>query len=563
MVQRILRILNWEVSGLHEAAFLLGISSLSSQFLALFRDRLLAGNFGASRSLDIYYASFRIPDLLFISVGSFLAITVIIPMIISKVEEDRDNGIYNAKIFLGQLLTVFSFAMIFFSVIVFIFMPSLSAIIAPGFDDATQEMVVTLSRILLLSPFFLGLSNLLGSVTQSFKKFIVYALSPIFYNLGIIFGILFLYPMFGLPGLAMGVSLGAFMHFVIQVPIVLRMGMMPALSTKIDFSEIKKVFSLSLPRTIALGVNQLAIMFLIAQGSFMKAGSISIFNFSYNLQSVPLAVIGVSYSVAALPEMSRIFSKKNIIDFVNYIEKAFNHILFWSIPITVLFIVLRAQIVRSVLGSGMFSWNDTRLTIAALAVFSVSVIAQNLIQLLDRVYYATGRTAKPVVVKIVSSLSIIIFAYIFVDVFSSNNFIRSTLEYVLRVDDATGTEILMLPLAFSLGMLLNLISLFLLFIYDFDSFSKKFRTTTLQVGGSSVVMGWIVYWLLGKISILFKIDTFWEIFLQGFVAATVGVLVHILILKILKSSEYLEIEKSIKNKFWKAETVLPGPEEIW
>lgn len=562
MVQRILRILNWEVSGLHEAAFLLGISSLSSQFLALFRDRLLASNFGAGRSLDIYYASFRIPDLLFISVGSFLAITVIIPIIVSKIEEDGERGFCNAKVFLGQLLSVFSIVMVLSSVVVFVFMPDLSMIVTPGFDGEAQEMVVFLSRILLLSPFFLGLSNLLGSVTQSFKKFIVYALSPIFYNLGIIFGIIFLYPVFGLPGLAMGVAFGAFMHFVIQVPVVLRMGMMPILSLNIDFKEIKKVFALSLPRTIALGVNQLAIMFLVAQGSFMKAGSISIFNFSYNLQSVPLAVIGVSYSVAALPEMSRIFSNKNIQNFVNYIEKAFNHIIFWSVPITVLFIVLRAQIVRSILGSGMFSWNDTRLTIAALAVFSVSVIAQNLILLLDRVYYATGHTTKPVLAKIVSSISIIVFAYIFVNVFSSNNLIRTTLEYVLRVDDATGTEILMLPLAFSLGMLLNLISLFLLFVYDFDTFSKRFVTTIIQVGSASLVMGSVVYWLLGRISLLFKIDTFLEIFLQGFVAGMVGILVQIVILKILNSTEYLDIEKSIKNKFWKAETVLPGPEEI-
>lgn len=562
MVKRILKILNWEVGGLHEAAFLLGISALSSQVLALLRDRLLAGTFGASRSLDIYYASFRIPDLLFISVGSFLAVTVMIPMIIQKIEENKEDGLCRARDFLGQILTVFSFTMILASVVVFIFMPQISELITPGFDAESRSMVVLLSRILLLSPFFLGLSNLLGSVTQSFKKFLVYALSPLFYNLGIITGIVFLYPMFGLPGLAMGVAFGAFMHFIIQVPVVLRMGMFPSLSLNIDFKEIKRVSVLSFPRTLALGINQLAIMFLIAEGSFMKVGSISIFNFSYNLQSVPLAVIGVSYSVAALPELSRIFSKNNITEFVRYIERAFNHIIFWSIPITVLFIVLRAQIVRTILGVGRFSWSDTRLTIAALAIFALSVVAQNLIQLLDRVYYATGHTKKPVIAKIVSSVLIIVLAYTFIDVFSSNNFIRRTLEFVLRVDDVPGTEILMLPLAFSLGTIFNLLFLFIMFIFDFASFSKQFRITILQVGGASMVMGAVSYWLLGQMSFVFEIDTFWEIFLQGFVAGTVGILINVIILKLIKSSEYLEIEKSLMKKFWRAETVLPNPEEI-
>ncbi|HRY62223.1 MAG TPA: lipid II flippase MurJ [Candidatus Paceibacterota bacterium] len=562
MVQKILKILNWEVGGLHEAAFLLGVSALSSQVLALLRDRLLASTFGASRSLDIYYASFRVPDLIFISVGSFLAVTVIIPMIIQKIEDDKDNGFCNAREFLSQILTVFSLTMVVTSAVAFTLMPKLSGLITPGFDAESTKSAVLLSRILLLSPFFLGLSNLLGSVTQAFKKFFVYALSPLFYNLGIIIGIVFLYPIFGLPGLAMGVALGAFMHFAIQIPVVVKTGMFPTFSLNIDFKEIKKVSTLSFPRTLALGINQLAIMFLVAEGSFMKAGSISIFNFSYNLQSVPLAVIGVSYSVAALPEMSRIFSKKNISEFVEYIEGAFNHIIFWSLPITVLFIVLRAQIVRTILGAGMFSWNDTRLTIAALAIFALSVIAQNLIQLLDRVYYATGHTIKPVMAKIVSSILIIVLAYFFVDVFNSNNLIRSTLEFVLRVGDVEGTEILMLPLAFSLGTMFNLISLFIMFILDFDTFSKKFMTTILQVGGSSLVMGFVSYWLLGQISLLFEIDTLWEIFLQGFVAGILGICVHLIILKLIKSSEFLEIERSLRKKFWKTETVIPNPEVI-
>lgn len=562
MVQRILKILNWEVSGLHEAAFLLAVSSFSSQILALLRDRLLAGAFGAGRELDIYYASFRIPDLVFISLGSFLAITVLIPIIISKVEDGGDSGAEKARKFLSGILTVFILCMALVSAVLFSAMPYLSGVIAPGFDEKSLNSLVILSRILLLSPFFLGISNLLGSATQSFKKFFVYALSPIFYNLGIILGIIFFYPIFGLSGLAFGVVLGAFMHFAIQIPTIYKMGMLPSLSFDIDLKELKKVSLLSLPRTFALGANQLAIIFLISLGSMMKAGSIAVFNFSFNLQSVPLAIIGVSYSAAALPDMSRIFSKKNVDEFVRYIEKAFKHIIFWSVPVVVLFIVLRAQIVRTILGSGNFGWEDTRLTAAALAIFSLSVVAQNLIQLLDRVYYAVGNTWKPVFTKVLSAIIIVISAFVLTDIFSKADFFRKTFEFIFRVEGLDGSDILMLPLAYSIGSIFNLLVLFGLYVYDFKNFSGGFIRTFFESLFASVCMGFVSYYALQVLSVILPLNTFWGIFGQGLLAGIIGILVAIVLLKFLKNGELKDIEVVLRKKFWRAETISPGPDEI-
>lgn len=562
MVRRILNILNWEVGGLHEAAFLLGLSSFLSQILALFRDRLLAGTFGAGRELDIYYASFRIPDLIFISLGSFLAITVLIPAIICKFESSEKDGAEKAKKFVSELMTVFTVCMIVASIVIFFSMPYLAGLVAPGFDQDSLDSLVMLSRILLLSPFFLGLSNLFGSITQSFKKFFVYALSPILYNLGIISGIVFFYPIFGLPGLAFGVALGALMHFLIQIPAIYKMGMLPFLTADINWPELKKVSMLSLPRTLALGANQIAVICLVALGSMMKAGSIAVFNLSFNLQSVPLAIIGVSYASAALPDMSRIFSKKDIGGFVEYIEKAFKHIVFWSIPVVVLFIVLRAQIVRTILGSGQFNWNDTRLTAAALAIFSLSVVAQNLIQLLDRVYYATGNTWKPVATKVFSAILIIFSAYFVTDIFRGSGYFKDFFEFIFRVEGIEGTEILMLPFAYSIGSLFNLFALLFFYVFDFKNFSGNFRRTLLETGFASLLIGIVAYYMLQVLSFILPTETFFGIFEQGFVAGIVGILAGVIFLKLLGSSELADIESVFKKKFWKAETISPGPEEI-
>ncbi|PIT89251.1 MAG: hypothetical protein COU27_01300, partial [Candidatus Levybacteria bacterium CG10_big_fil_rev_8_21_14_0_10_36_7] len=235
MVKRILKLFHSECSGLHKAAVLLGLSSLASSVLALFRDRLLAGTFGAGKELDLYYAAFRVPDFVYVLSITVIAITVLIPMILERAEND---GKEKTKEFLDGVLTVFVVIMFVFLGIAFFAMPWIAKIIAPGFSEAEQIKLVLLSRILLLSPFFMGLSNLFSSIVQSYKRFYIMALSPILYNLGIIIGIVFFCPVFGLKGLIFGVVLGAFAHFFIKIPTSASLGLLPKITKKVNFREV-------------------------------------------------------------------------------------------------------------------------------------------------------------------------------------------------------------------------------------------------------------------------------------------------------------------------------------
>src|SRR3989344_1531956 len=91
MVERILRLIGQEVRGLHEAAYLLGFFALLSQILALFRDRLLAHYFGAGATLDVYYAAFRIPDLVFAGVASLVSVYVLLPFLEERMRISEDE----------------------------------------------------------------------------------------------------------------------------------------------------------------------------------------------------------------------------------------------------------------------------------------------------------------------------------------------------------------------------------------------------------------------------------------------------------------------------------------
>lgn len=560
MVKKVFNLLNREFKNINQAAIILGFFTLLSQILGLVRDRAFAHFLGPSSSLDVYYAAFKVPDFIFVSVASLASVTVILPFLVEKlgVKEDGElNGnSVKAKKFLNDTFTVFLWAMIGASVLAFIFMPSLVKIVAPGFSGAELKDLVYLSRIMVLSPIFLGLSNLFGSVTQMFKKFFVFALSPVFYNSGILLGVLVFFPIFGLPGLAYGVVLGAIMHMAIQFPVLVRHGFFPKISWKIDWASLKEMITLSLPRTIGLSLSTLSLIAIIAIASKIGTGSISIFQFSLNLQNVPLGIIGISYSVAAFPTLARFFSGGNIKEFVSYITLAARQIIFWSLPVMFLFIVLRAQIVRVILGTGQFTWQDTRLTAASLAVFAISVTAQSLILLFTRGYYAAGNTKRPLFINLFATFLTIVSAFWFVSFFKSNMQFQFFFESLLRIENIANSEIIMLPLAYSLGAILNAVLLWLSFRKDFSVKENKrafLLKSFLQSFASAFFIGFVAYGFLNVFDNIFNINTFWGILGQGFFSGMLGICSGYVVLKLLKNEQVKQIEETLhRKKFWKA-----------
>src|SRR3989344_5065038 len=346
-MEKILRIFTKESGNVNQAALLLGSFTLLSQILALFRDRALAHFIGPSATLDAYYAAFRVPDLIFVGIASLASITVLIPFLVAKMNEEKVTP--EARKFLNDIFTVFICMMVLISFFAYLLMPHMVFFIAPGFEPELQLKVVALSRIMLLSPMLLGLSNLLGTVTQLFRKFFIYSLSPVFYNIGIIFGVLFFYPAWGIYGMGGGVALGALLHFSVQLFASGHSGFIPKFSLSVNFDDIKKTALISLPRTMGLAFNNIALIVIIALASYLQDGSISIFNFSYNLQSVPLNIIGISYAVAAFPTLAKSFGAGKRDEFKQHLKDAARAIVFWSLPVIFLFIVLRAQIVRVIL----------------------------------------------------------------------------------------------------------------------------------------------------------------------------------------------------------------------
>jgi len=564
IASRLRELIGRRYESLHQAALILGLSAIISQVLALVRDRIFAHIFGAGATLDIYYAAFKIPDLLFVSVASLVSMSVLIPYFTRELKMS-DKA---ARDFLDSVFTVFITLLVALGGLAYLFMPRLAPLVAPGFSPEALAELVRVSRLLLLSPLFLGLSGHISSVVHSFKRFAIYALSPVLYNLGIILGALLLYPHFGLPGLAMGVVFGAFLHFAVQWPTVKSVGFAPRPRFPIIWSKVREVFLVSIPRTLTLGIHQIIIIFFTAMASSIATGSISVFNFAFNLQSVPLAVIGVSYSMAAFPTLSRLFASGAIKEFGQQVSLAARNIIFWSLPITALFVVLRAQIVRTILGTGAFDWTSTRLTAAALAIFAISVLAQGLVLLFVRGYYASGNTRTPLVINIVSGLTMIGLAYIFTEVLTNSQSFFYFFESLFRVTGISGREIviLMLPLAYSLGIILAALIYLILFSRRFGQENRDIMRTLRHSFYAAVLMGAVAYEALALFDNLFNLETLPGIFMQGLLSGLVSIICGALVLIALQNEEIGSLYATVRKRFWKGGVAypvsVPGPEEI-
>jgi putative peptidoglycan lipid II flippase len=553
MVKRVFNFVYREVRGLHQAAYVIALFSVGSQILAIIRDRLLAHTFGAGFELDLYYTAFRIPDLLFVLFASVLSVYVLLPFVNKYTELDTRQA--GAEV-LSQVFTVFLYVYAGVALVLALTASWYVPYVFPGFSD-NYETLVMLLQILLIQPFLLGLSSLCGVVTQMNHRFVLYALSPLLYNIGIIGGIAFLYQPFGLMGLVLGVIIGALGHLLVQVPFVVKSDYAFKVVSKIKWRLVGSVMAVSIPRALTLSVNQIVLLVLIGLASSMSTGSVSVFQFAFNLQSVPLAIIGMSYSVAAFPTLSNLFAKQDKLGFSLQLITALRHIIFWSIPVIGLVIVLRAQIVRVLLGSGEFDWGDTRLTAAVLAIFVISLIAQAILLLLIRAFYAGGKTKLPLVVSLIGGISSIGLAFWFKSIYLGNQTFQSVLNDLFRLTDVAGSEVLVLALAFVLGQFIQLIILLLVSKKALEVCYKPLRKLFFQSSLAGLAGAVSAY-----VTLVFVVDgvnqeTFIGIMLQGISASIMGVIAIILTYLAMDSSEIKEIYRSFHTRIFKTDVIAP------
>lgn len=530
------------------AAGLLVIASLVSRVLGIVRNGLLSLQFGAGATTDIYLAAFRIPDFLYgilIMGGISTAFLPLFSDFFSKQEKE-------AWRFANNLLHVLMVVLLVLSALAFLGAPALIQLVAPGFSSEQQELTTGLTRLMLLSPLLLGVSSVFSGILQYFGKFFAYSLAPIFYNLGIIAGILFLAPIFGVWGLGFGVVAGAFLHFAIQIPAALTSGFSwhPVLHWKDQ--AIGRVFRLALPRTFAAAGLHINLIVVTALASVISTGSITIFTYANDIQHFPIGLIGASFALAAFPLLSRLFAEHKVEEFREAFVTTLKQVLFLVMPISLLTFLLRAQVVRLVYGAGSkFTWDDTRLTAAVLGIFAFGVLFQALIPFFARTFFAMQDTKIPTAISVASVVLNIFLALFLVDVLAFPNTLFHFLVVSLKLQGIADIRILALPLALTLAGIFQGILLFaFLQKYVKEILKKDLYLSIVKTGFASLASGLVTYGILQAYGGVFPLATYEEVLGQFILASFGGCIAYIIVAFLVKSSEMLYFWRACRAKMY-------------
>ena len=527
---------NAPIHSIGGAAMIIASAGIASRLFGFLRDRILASQFGAGDTLDAYYAAFRIPDLLysFLVLGALSA--AFIPVFTELYVHKKEDEAWELA---SALLHSLIFSLGVLSILAAICMHPLMSILVPGFSPEKRELTEHFTRIMLLSPIFLGMSAVFGGVLVSLKRFVLYSIAPIFYNVGIIFGAVVFVPYFGAIGLAWGVVLGAVFHACIQYIDLKSSGFIykPVYFGFFTNDSVRRVMLLMIPRSLAMAINQISFLVVTIFASTLMSGSLAVFSFANNIQSIPLGLFGVAFSLAVFPSLSALAAKEAHDEFFTIFAITFRRILFFVLPVSVLMLVLRAQIVRVLLGSGQFDWTDTIATFGVLGILSISLFAQSLIPLLARAFFAIQNTRTPLYIALVSEACHIAFIFLFIGKHGING----------------------LALAFSLATIINMALLYIFLRRHFAHAWKDAHifTPSLKIIFASVVTGIVAQFT--KMAFGFnnnELDTFVAIFTQMIVTVFVGMSVFVVI------SWYLHIEEFVNIKNFFMRKLLGQPQNL-
>lgn len=541
------KLFNSQSKTITSAAIILGAASLVSRLLGVFRDRILAGKFGAGDALDVYFAAFRIPDLVYnlLVVGALTA--GFIPVFTAYLKTKRDSnsprtvlGLLSengsrtreamsdeARYLANDVLNIVGLGLVLVCGLAIIFARQIVPLITPGFNPQKIEITINLTRLIFLSPIFLGISGVFSGVLQSFKHFIAFSLAPIFYNLGIIFGAVFLTNSFGIYGLGLGVVLGAFLHMMVQVPSAVFFGFRYRPVLDFYHDGIRRIGRLMIPRTFSLGLSQFNFLAMTIIASTLASGSLAIFNFAYNIYAFPLGIVAASYAVAAFPTMTHYAQEKDWKSFGQSFSSVFRQILFFIIPASALLIVLRAQIVRVVLGTGKFDWNDTILTINALQFLVLGLFADALVLLLIRGFFALEDTSTPFILGIFDTLVRVAGAY-----------------FLSRYFGVAG-----MAAGFASGCVVYAILLWFFLRKKSGGLDhNKIFSSTAKILVASFFAALSTYGILHIFANLVNMRTLLGVFTQGLAAGLVGILIYIISSFLLRSEEMFGFWRAINHR---------------
>src|SRR3989344_3702975 len=485
-------------TSMFSSAMMLSVMIVISRLFGFFRYRTLSGLF-TKEELDIFFASFRLPDLVFEILITGALTSTIIPIFI-KYQGNKEELNVNISSIINLILIVMGGLI----VILYLSMGFIVPLITPGFDNQKIEAVILYSQFLLLGQLpFLIIGNFLTGIGQANKMFFLSALAPILYNLAIIISAIFFSSRFYLLAPIFGVMIGAVLFLLVQLPVLSGSNFSYSFILK-KTSGMLDFFRIVVPRALTVVFAQIDATIDLILTTLLGAGSSTLFYFAQHLQLLPVSVIGVAFGQASLPYLTEVYQDKKFEEFKKIVVDSVLNLFFFTIPITSFFIFARPPLVRFFFGGPKFDWEATVATAITLSYFSISLPFHTIYYFITRCFYAFLDTKTPFFVSMISILVNTVLSLVFV--------------LILKL------PVWYLAASFSFAMIINVTSLILILAHKIEGLN--FRLLIIESAKMitvTVIASLLVYFLMKFLDEL-VFDTAYTI--NVFFLLTVGGLVY-------------------------------------
>lgn len=373
----------------YNGAILLGLSSLLSRLLGVFRANRLAAIFGTTEASNAYFTAFTLPDLIYALLVYGAVSAAFVPIFTSLQETKRESDPWD---FTSNVLIVLLSSTTLACIFIWLFTPQITDLLYSGLPPSTKSLTADLLRILILSPLIFTVSAICGGVQTALGKFSAYALAPILYNLSIIIGIVYFQDIYAV---AWATVCGAALHAFIQFIAVYKFGFRFSFEISRQWINIRHFFWLALPRIFAITTTHINLVVDASIATLVPFGSLAILRYAQDINSFPMGIIGLSVATASFGTLSSLIAQNDHLKFAYLIQKKLLRILYFIIPATIGLHLTRHEIVSLILHGGVFNSTDLTQTAHTLSFLAMGLIGTATIPLLARAFYAQQQTSYP------------------------------------------------------------------------------------------------------------------------------------------------------------------------
>jgi putative peptidoglycan lipid II flippase len=369
--------------------------TLLSRVSGFARDVLLSNFLGASAAADAFFVAFRIPNFFrrLFAEGAFNQAFV---PVLARYRDKGHAQLVEFVTYMGGNLAAALLAVVLLGVVG---ADALVAIFAPGFLDEPDKFQTTVevARITFAYLGFISLTAFAGAILNTFHRYAVPAFTPVLLNACLI-GAMLIGAHFAnsiLFALAWGVFVAGAAQFLFQLPALARVEMLVRPRIGVQHEGVRQVGRLLVPALLAGSVGQINALIDTMLASTLVVGSISWLYYSDRLLELPIGLVAVALGTVLLPNLSRLSSNGDAIQFAATVDWGMRMGLLLGVPAAVALYLLAVPLIGTIFFHGAMSAHDVKMAALALQAFAAGLVPLVLVKVLAPAFFAHEDTRTP------------------------------------------------------------------------------------------------------------------------------------------------------------------------